>query len=455
LSLAHLGACGGSAAPARKLTVLVEDDGIDPSLPVFRDVVVATYTLACTPTDHQDGGFPDPLDRGTPPPDGGFAFAPADAGDDAAVTVDESAKAALLRELASSDESCELRAGIATSPPPLADLESQRADWNAKVRGDRDVIDDPLLKTIDARVGERFHGTSTAGIVAFQNPSARLVVVNRSLATAEEVAAMVRCPQQRDLDAAALLLADPDVVQAYAARPLGSDERAFAKTIADHDVAIVNESFGPLSRHGLEKLLFRAGCPLVELDAYFAALNELQHRDYLRAPTQKILTIRAAGNESARLDRRADGLDCRDDQPTLSLVGSYGVIGEKSAFTNFGDCVDVFAPGEAVVGPLPGDWWYPQFGTSFAAPLVTRLVSMLPVGAGGFDPLAARQALHALRRPDGSIPRPRFPEELLYLPGRKTPLALTIDASPRVTQSELVRALWPLRALQRLRGVVP
>lgn len=451
-------ACRDDDDPA-PVTVLVEDDGMDPSLPAFRDVVVASYTLVCASTGDDDSAFPDPFAQGSAPADGGFELTPRDAqadegGSDAGVNERAPAdvKAALLAHLSMSDESCTLRRGLDPVAAPLADLEDRRRDWNTKVRDDVSVVDDPLLNTIGARVGQgQFHGTSTAGIVAYDNPSVRLVLVNRKLANAQDIAAMIRCPRQRDLDDAAQLLADPDVVQAYATRPLGSDERAFAQTIAEHGVSIVNESFGSLSRHGLDELLQLAHCPAVSLDGYFVALNELQHRDHLRASVDHVLIVRAAGNEGARLDGPQDALDCRDDEPTVSFVGSYGLTGEKSSFTNFGACVDVFAPGEAVLAPVPGDWWYPQFGTSFAAPLVTRLASMLPVASRGFDALAARNALHAMLRPDRSIPRPRFPEELLYVPGLKTPLALTIEtqASVRVAPAELRRVLGPLRIVQR------
>lgn len=73
-----------------------------------------------------------------------------------------------------------------------------------------------------------------------------------------------------------------------------------------------------------------------------------------------------------------------------------------------------------------------------------------------FDAQTARAKLHALRRPDRSIPRPQFPEDLLYLPGLPSPLALTVanaqsePEQPPITQVQWHKTLWPLRLMQRL-----
>ncbi len=68
------------------------------------------------------------------------------------------------------------------------------------------------------------------------------------------------------------------------------------------------------------------------------------------------------------VDSPADSADCRLGNPTHMLVGAYGVDGTLASFSNHGLCVDVVAPGQSIIAPLPGDWLLPQDGTSFSAP---------------------------------------------------------------------------------------
>jgi len=96
------------------------------------------------------------------------------------------------------------------------------------------------------------------------------------------------------------------------------------------------------------------------------------------------------------------------------LIGSYGYRGAHSSFTNFGQCVDAYAPGENVIGHLPGDWLFPLAGTSFSAPLVVRWLSM--TAPRPFAPATARADLVATREPDRNLLASHFPADLLYDP---------------------------------------
>lgn len=443
------------------LTVLVVDQGIDPQLPAFQGKTVAGYTLSCV-EQAEDSGFPDPF-AGQANPDASASSPDAGASDGGA-SVDggggegrEDLKAAVLKSLMVPDESCRLSPGLDAIGSPLADQEAQRSAWNRKVRTDVDITEDPLLAIADERLADgAFHGTSTAGIIAHDNASVRLVLVNRRFADIGEIASSLGCPEQSEIDLATALLTDPEIRRAATTQPRGQSERALVQAMIDHRVDLVNQSFGPLSRYGFEQLLTAVGCrKALELRPYFAALSDLTADADAYLPTPRALVIRAAGNEGAYLMDSGDGFDCRGARPLFSMVGSYGPTGQKSDFTNFGPCVDVFAPGEAVAAPVPGDWWMPQFGTSFAAPLVVRLLSKI-MPHEPFDGAEALRRLHALRRPNNSIPRPEFPEELLYLPGRPSPLALKTSAdlparAPAVSQEQLHRILRPLRWVRQRR----
>jgi subtilisin family serine protease len=150
------------------------------------------------------------------------------------------------------------------------------------------------------------------------------------------------------------------------------------------------------------------------------------------------------------------------------LVGAYGYGAALAYFSDFGACVDVYAPGVDVVAPLPGDWVFPLSGTSFSAPLVVRLLST--AGPVPFDPASARRALIALRQPNGNLQPGNFPPDLLYDPGGNYRSgALTqvvagdagVTASPsapfpppqtaRIDPAALRRLLWPVRWIERHR----
>jgi subtilisin family serine protease len=296
-----------------------------------------------------------------------------------------------------------------------------------------------------------FHGTSTAGVVAATNPRVKLVLVQIALESAEQAGAGIGCLAQDSIDAATALLADPDVRAAYLQRPLAGVDRELADARTQLGVQLVNESFGHLARFAIEDLLYRNLCPEVSLASYFQTLGDLDQAYAAAHVEPGVLVVQSAGNDGARVDGPQDSLDCRPDDPLHLLVGAYGFGGAHSSFTNFGDCVEVYAPGEAVVSPLPGDWLYPLSGTSFSAPLVVGLLSGR--APSPFAPASARATLDDLREPNRNI-RPRnFPAELLYDvnhdPYVSALLAATASAPvrppDRFSAAALNRALWPIR----------
>ncbi|HEY7374722.1 MAG TPA: S8 family serine peptidase [Polyangia bacterium] len=431
--------CGGSSQPTGPdfpRVAMVIDDGFDPSLPVFAGKVIGTYTVTCTPAatgggENSDGG----TDGGLPP------------------GLDQD-KAALLAELAQPDDSCQLTSGLTAVANPLADLEGERARWNAAMRGD--VLPDASLEALEDEIpnrlmNARFHGTATSGVVATSDPRVKLVLVQIALDSEEEAGASIGCLAQDAIDAATALLADPDVSAAYLQRPPASVDRQLAEARAQLGVQLVNESFGHLARFAVEDLLYRSGCPAVSLASYFQTLGDLDQAYTLAHVEPGVLVVQSAGNDGARVDSPQDSLDCSPGDPRHLLVGAYGFGGAHSSFTNFGDCVELYAPGETVVTPLPGDWLYPLSGTSFSAPLVVGLSTAK--APSPFTPASARAALDALREPNGNI-RPRnFPAPLLYDPAHdpyvSALLAATASARVRPPQrfsaAALNKALWPIR----------
>jgi hypothetical protein len=443
--------CGDNtpATTDRRRNVMVIDDGFDPSLPVFAGKVVATYSTECQP----GGTIGDGSDAGATP-DGGIGF--------------DEVKTALIATLATADDSCHLSVDLTPAANPFSDLEAQRTGFNAAVRGDvlvgnpfRSSPFDGTYAAIAQRLNESppFHGTATSGVVATDDQAVRMVLVQVALLSAAEALEQFTCIAQADIDQTVALLSDGDVRAAYLQRPMATLDRDLSDARSRHGIGLVSESFGRTSRFLLESLQRDSQCPPVDLRAYFVTLADLEAAyDQVHAEPG-VLFVQAAGNDSSLVNGPADSIDCRLGDPAHLLVGSYGYGGAHSSFSNFGACVEVYAPGEDVIAPLPGDWLFPLSGTSFSTPLIARLLSLtahIP-----FDPAAAHAALIALREPNRNILASHFPSALLYDPSRMAyQSALTtggaIASAPRqtepLTRPALDRVLWPLRWTERRRS---
>jgi hypothetical protein len=447
------GASGFSLVPASsnaQQNVMVIDEGFDLSVSELRGRVAAAYTESCA-----DG-----------PTAGADAAASADAGNtDAGVSFDQM-KQALLVALSVPDDSCHLTTGIGAKPDPLPSIAQFRGRWNAMIRANQVASDKftatevtALMTAFDAPDFQAFpyHGTSTAGTVVHENPNVRLVLVERQLESEAAAQSSFTCFVQSDIDQAVQLLSDPQVYAAWINQPAQLDsDIAAAQT--QYDVGLINESFGSSSRETLEMLQATSNCPApVDLSAYFALLNRagLAHAATIAGPP--VLTVQAAGNEGVKIDSGADSLACDLGDPRSLLVGSTDTLQVRSTFSDFGACVDVFAPGESIVAPYAGDWLIPVDGTSFASPIVVRQISLAGPATGSFDPAQARTALVAQRLSDGSLPIGLFPSDFFYLPGQSPVAALRAGipwrrAGPRpVSRVDLHRVLHPLALLRALR----
>lgn len=305
-----------------------------------------------------------------------------------------------------------------------------------------------------------FHGTATAGTMAYGIPWLQMVLVEVPLASPGELSAAFTCPSQADVDLAVALLSDPEVRVAYLARPPASLDRELADLRARRGVSLVNESFGPLTRLAFERLELAAGCFPVEIDGYFHVLDELGRSYDQEHAEPGVLVVKSAGNDGAVLNSGDDGSQCHPGDEHQVLVGAYRGDGQRSSFTNFGDCVDVYAPGEGIVAPIPGDWLTLLSGTSFSAPLLARLLAL--AAPAPFSPQTARAFLQRLRLANRNIAIDQFAPKQIFdsdvaaskrsltaAPSSSTPPRSA--AAPALTTRALQRALGPLRWAARRR----
>jgi hypothetical protein len=445
------GAVAVDAGPLRYV-VMVVDDGFDPSVAELSGKVVASHTIECDQSSNSvDGGVEagaDPLAEGANP---NF----------------DQAKSNLIAALQEPDRSCWLREGMQPYDRHLlASVDGYRDRWNAALRADTDLTQAFTTTEYAAIVSAlqnapqdaRVHGTSVAGLLAYQNPDLRLVLVQYPMLSTSEVEAQVECTSQATLDQAMALLADAEVRAAYVSRPRGDLDRGLDEVISRDHVGSLNLSLGVLSTRAVEDAMVAQGCARVDLGPWQARLSDLDRAQESAQSAPSALSVQSAGNEGVVVDSPADSSDCRMGDPTHMLVGAYGVDGVLASFSNHGLCVDVLAPGQDVIAPLPGNWLLPQDGTSFSAPLVTRLASMeapLP-----WEPSQTRSWLISLRDGTSTIPAARFPADVVYDPVKKANMTASDSASavpgrlgrmhaPRVGLVQLRRLLWIPKRLAR------
>jgi subtilisin family serine protease len=222
-------------------------------------------------------------------------------------------------------------------------------------------------------------------------------------------------------------------------------------------VGLVNESFGTSARSVLEQMQ-ATKCPTkpIDLSGYFAVITALDiaHAATLTGPA--VLTIRAAGNDGANINSGADALDCNPTDPAGLTVGSYDPLnGVQNQFSNFGTCVNLFAPGQGIVTMYAGGWLLPVDGTSFASPLTARFASLN--APSPFSVATARQAVLAAVDATGELPASQFPQDFFYAPAETTPdavVALPVRPPVRrgISALDVHKVLAPLQLWRALRG---
>jgi subtilisin family serine protease len=85
-----------------------------------------------------------------------------------------------------------------------------------------------------------------------------------------------------------------------------------------------------------------------------------------------VVVVAAAGNDSADASTVTPA-SCQG----VITTGAYTQSGNRADFSNFGPVVDLAAPGQNVYTLVPPNTYGAGFGTSFAAPHVTSVVSLM------------------------------------------------------------------------------
>ena len=345
-------------------TVAIIDDGFDDSHQVFKDKIVGKYTYSCA--------------EATKPQNSPKTF--------------DEMKDQVLKDIKATTN-CTLKEGIEFSAgEDIKSLSQYRDTWNQGILSKSGVaLNRDLYTAIQGAVsGENlkksYHGTAVAGLIAYKNKNTKFVFIQTELASpGEDVtdAAGFSCPTQSDLNLTSRVFKDPEVVKAFVEKPLDESEKKLIEISMLHKITLVNKSYGVRPRAVIEKNL-KEKCGLLDFKALFEAqgLLDEKRKKWLSENNpmpldQYTVTVQAAGNDNTNINNFGDSIQCGGQRNSAYiLVGAYDDKKNRSSFSNYGNCVDYYTLGTKVVVAAPGGFLNVVDGTSFAAPLMVRFLSL-------------------------------------------------------------------------------
>lgn len=356
-------------------TVMVIDNNFDYEHEVFKDKIIAAYTIVC----EDDSSSTKQDDRND-----AFLNAPL-----------EDIKSFLIQDYSYSDASCRVEQGIKFRYPKedFDAISNFREDWNDFILGRSNYMSkDTLTQTTStlARPEPGYHGTNTAGLIARDNDNVNLVLVHMDLkSSADSMEDALNCKDAEVISILNKLLADDEVKQAAIDQPASIEERDLNRIIDLHNVRIVNKSFGSLTSSTIDSLFKKKGCGDKIASTYFrlsgeiSSAREAKLREELpeASPAKTVLSIESSGNENVEINSLSDTLKCPDkaDKNTI-LVGSSNYsnysYSERSVFSNYGKCVKYHILGHQVIVPTGLGFYTVVSGTSFSAPLLVRYLTL-------------------------------------------------------------------------------
>ncbi len=379
--------------------VMVVDQGFDVRHPALAGKIAGCYELRCP---------------------SGPSFEP-QAGES-----DEDAATRFAEHLRSAGPACSVSEGVTLEVEDYLERfhPADRDDWNDHLLGKKRFGDGFTAALVESMLemtsSAAYHGTATSGAVTYEN-DVDVVLVQIELSTQDDLKS-IPCFRQEDLDLETRLLSRSEVAEAYIQSPLDGRDRQLLELRRQHGIRVENWSFGVPSTTAFEAILRQNGCPRVTLDAYMRVNAELegQRQAFLQSSGAldgaDTLIFQAAGNYGLRIEDGGASLSCTPGRTDRALVGAYEIYrghAVQSSFSNFGQCVDLYALGESVILPSAAGFYSILSGTSFAAPLAARYASSLAQQAP--TTAALRDLVFDARDENRFLPLTAVPSELAAL----------------------------------------
>ena len=166
---------------------------------------------------------------------------------------------------------------------------------------------------------------------------------------------------------------------------------------------------------------------VVNMSLAFSSVSSTVNTAIRNLHNSGLTTVVAAGNSNANACRNSPS-----SEPLAITVGSTTSSDARSSFSNFGSCVDIFAPGTNITSA-----WHTSntaintiSGTSMASPHVAGAAALLLGANNGLSSAGVWSALLANATP-GLVTSPGTgsPNRLLYIPSAP-PLSITTASLP-------------------------
>jgi hypothetical protein len=334
---------------------MVIDEHIDPDHDVYKDKVIAKYSLLCKDAKTEDENF-------------------------------KNIKNKLLSQVSQGKKitfgnKCTLTEGIAPvddlTPHLSSQVLSKRPIWNRLIADNEPL---PLKDKVEFRsmmhLMSSYHGTQVSSVIAYKNPHVRFVLVQKIFRNHISGSCSVL---QQNYKNGLKALKDPEVRKVLAEKAELVEWKLIDELARKHSVTMINKSY--TSNLGLLEKYMDPACkgvmrPLFQ--EFYKEKGELvetiSKRMNLFYDQEPFLTIQSAGNEGIEINSFIEHFECYKSDHHL-IVGSYEIDKSRSSFSNHGDCVDLYALGNKVVVSNPRNFLTIAGGTSFSAPLTARYIS--------------------------------------------------------------------------------
>jgi subtilisin family serine protease len=244
-----------------------------------------------------------------------------------------------------------LDTGVDLAHPAFAGRLAARGDGSLL---GRDFVDDDADPSEGGRESDRGwgHGTHVAGLVTLAAPDARLIPV-RVLDSAGRGNAWV-------LAEALMWAIDPD-----------------GNPATDDGAHVVNLSIGtPRQTRLMNAAIELATCSDDDDDEQDDDYSDIGFdADRARCNLRPgVVVMAAAGNGGSATERQYPAAEAAEGQLAVAATDAQSRL---AAFSNRGDWVQLAAPGERVLSPIPGGRYATWSGTSMAAPLAAGVAALV------------------------------------------------------------------------------
>lgn len=175
----------------------------------------------------------------------------------------------------------------------------------------------------------------------------------------------------------------------HVAGSIGSKSYGVAKKTSLIGVKVLNKNGGGTTSSVLKGIQFVVNSKLnkkVINMSLGGGRSDSLNRAVETASKMGIVVVSAAGNENQDACNTSPG-----SSNSAITVGAFGVGDKIAYFSNWGSCVDIFAPGVDILSTVPGGGTSKMSGTSMATPVTAGIVALLIDSSDNYTPASIKE----------------------------------------------------------------